>query len=123
MADRRYTNPKTGEIIDDPQIRPFRDVVQDLGEGTTHNELSEGLWDLIQRVQDTGKAGSLTLKINVGFDGHGRVQMKDEVSLKLPEHGRPTTSFFVDKQGNASRRDPNQPELPNIADRRAKEAN
>ena len=48
MADRRYTNPKTGEIIDDPQIRPFRDVVQDLGEGATHSELSEGLWDLIQ---------------------------------------------------------------------------
>ena len=58
------------------------------------------------------------------MQGHGRVQVKDEVSLKLPEFNRPTTSFFVDDQGNASRRDPNQPTLPNIADRRAnKEAN
>ncbi len=124
MTDRMYTNPRTGEVIDDPTIRPFDEFLRELSEGATNHEMSEGLWDLLQRVQDTGKAGTLTLKVAIGFDGHGRVQVKDEVSLKLPEFNRPTTSFFVDDQGNASRRDPNQPTLPNIADRRAnKEAN
>ena len=61
MADRRYTNPRTGEITDDPEIRPFHEFVRELGEGSTNTELSEALWDLIQRVQDTGKAGLLTL--------------------------------------------------------------
>ena len=62
MADRRYTNPRTGEITDDPEIRPFHEFVRELGEGSTNTELSEALWDLIQRVQDTGKAGLLTLE-------------------------------------------------------------
>lgn len=119
MADRRYINPRTGEIADDPEIRPFHEFVRELGEGSTNTELSEALWDLIQRVQDTGKAGLLTLKIGVGFDGGGRLIVKDEMSVKLPEFNRPTTSFFVDKHGNASRRDPNQPSLPHLDDRRA----
>ena len=123
MQERRYTNPRTGEVVDDPEIRPFDQILRELGEGSTLSELSEAMWDLVQRVQDTGKAGSISLTLHVGFDGNGRVSTKDEVKLKLPEFNRPATAFFVDKHGNASRRDPNQPELPNIADRRAREAN
>ena len=123
MTDRRRTDPLTGEVIEDPPIRPFADWLHEQSSGKTHDELSEALWDLVQRVQDTGKAGSISLTLHVGFDGNGRVSTKDEVKLKLPEFNRPATAFFVDKHGNASRRDPNQPELPNIADRRAREAN
>lgn len=118
MTDRRYTNPRTGEVVDDPTIRPFDQVLRELSEGATNSELSEALWDLVQRVQDTGKAGALTLTLAVGFDGYGRVQIKDEVKTKLPEFNRPTTAFFVDSTGNPSRRDPNQPLLPNLDDRR-----
>ena len=46
--------------------------------------------------------------------GAGRVEIKDELKLKLPEFPRPPSHFFVDKHGNASRRDPNQPSLPGI---------
>lgn len=99
MADRRYTNPRTGEINDDPEIRPFNEFIRDLGEGSTNTELSEALWDLLQRVQDTGKAGMLTLQLVIGFDGGGRVIVKDAVSLKLPES--------------------NQPQLPSLDHRRA----
>lgn len=122
MSDRRYTNPRTGEVVDDPNIRPFDQILRELGEGSTLSELSEAMWDLVQRVQDTAKAGHLTLTLHVGFDGQGRMVTKDEVKVRLPEYSRPETRFFVDKHGNASRRDPMQPELPNIADRR-KEAN
>ena len=31
------------------------------------SELSEAMWDLVQRVQDTAKAGHLTLTVAVGF--------------------------------------------------------
>lgn len=36
----------------------------------------------------------------------GWLEIKDEVSLKLPEYNRPTTAFFIDREGNPSRRDP-----------------
>lgn len=123
MSDRRYTNPKTGEVIDDPEIRPFDQVLRELGEGATNSELSEAMWDLVQRVQDTGKAGRLSLTLAVGFDGYGRIQVKDEVTVKLPEFNRPTTAFFVDGAGNPSRRDPHQPALPNLDDRRQAKEN
>ena len=121
VSDLTYTDPRTGEVINDPEVRPFREVLAELGEGATESELSEALWLVIQRVQETAKAGSLTLVLSIGFDGQGRLVVKDEVKTKLPEFSRPETRFFVDKHGNASRRDPNQPELPNI--RTIREAN
>lgn len=120
MPDRHYTNPRTGEVVEDVNPRPFNEFLRELGEGTTNSELSEALWDLLQRVQDTGKAGSVSLSLHVSFDGFGRIQVKDEVRLKLPEYSRPTTSFFIDETGNASRRDPNQPVLPSLEKARAK---
>lgn len=113
-SERRYVNPRTGEVIDNPVIRPFKDVLLELGEGATHSELSDAFWELLQRVQDTGKAGSLTLQIAIAASGAGRIEVKDEVKLKLPEFNRPQTAFFVDNSGNASRRDPNQPEIPGV---------
>ena len=113
-TERRYVNPRTGEVTDDPEIRPFGQILAELGEGSTVIELSEAMWDLIQRVQDTGKAGSVSLTINVALNGVGRVEVRDEVRVKLPEYARPTTSFFIDKHGNASRRNPDQPEIPGV---------
>lgn len=114
MGTHAYTNPATGEVVTNPDIRPFDEILAELSDGSTLNELSDNLWELIQRVQDTGKSGHLTLTIAIGADGAGRLVVKDEVKVKLPEFNRPTTSFFLDKNGNPSRRDPNQPELPNV---------
>lgn len=123
MTTRVYTNPRTGEILDDPNIRPFDEILRELGEGSTMAELSEAMWDLVQRVQDTAKVGHLTLTVAVGFDGQGRLVVKDEVKVKLPEYSRPETRFFVDNSGNASRRDPNQPILPSLEDHRTRKDN
>ena len=117
MTERSYTNPKTGEVVD-IEPRSFDQVLRELGEGQTLSELSEAFYDVIQRVQETSKAGSVTLHLAVCFDGQGRLVIKDEVKQKLPEFSRPETRFFVDKGGNASRRDPNQPLLPSLDDRR-----
>lgn len=122
MTDRTYTNPTTGEVTPDPPIRPFSDVLNEIGEGATASELSEAFWDLLQRVQDTGRAGTLQLTIAVGPDGRGRISVKDQIKLKLPEYNRPETAFFLDKHGNASRRDPNQPEIPGVTHLNRKEA-
>lgn len=115
MTDRTYTNPLTGEVTSDPPIRPFSEVLNEIGEGATASELSEAFWDLLQRVQDTGRAGTLQLTIAVAPDGRGRIGVKDQIKLRLPEFNRPETAFFLDKHGNASRRDPNQPEIPGVS--------
>lgn len=107
-------NPLTGEIPITPDPRPFDQTLRELGEGATNHELGETLQRLIDRVQDTGKGGTLTLTLGVAFNGQGRIEVKDSVTVKLPEHARPTTSFFIDKDGNPSRRDPNQPEIPGV---------
>ncbi len=116
MSDRRYINPKTGVVTENVAVRPFDEVLKELGEGSTNIELSEALWDLVQRVQDTGKPGQLHLTIAVGFDGAGRVSMKDQMKVKLPEYNRPNTAFYVDGEGNASRRNPDQPVIPGVTD-------
>lgn len=123
MSERRYVDPRTGQVTDDVEVRPFTDVLRELGEGQTAIELSEAFWDVIQRVQETSKPGQVALTLAVGFDGQGRLVVKDEVRVKLSEFSRPSTMFFVDRQGNASRRDPNQPELPSLEARREQRGN
>uniref|UniRef100_A0AAU8B0N4 Uncharacterized protein n=1 Tax=Dulem virus 32 TaxID=3145750 RepID=A0AAU8B0N4_9CAUD len=113
-SDRRYINQRTGEVVDNIDVRPFREILAELGEGSTEQELSEAMWDLLQRVQDTGKQGTVTLAITVAPNGAGRIEVKDEVKLKLPEYARPATAFYLDKQGNATRRNPDQPEIPGV---------
>ena len=117
MTDRSYTNPRTGEVVE-TEPRPFDQILRELGEGSTLSELSETFFDVVQRVQETSKAGSVSLNLHVGFDGQGRLVVKDEIKKKLPEFNRPETRFFVDKTGNASRRVPNQPLLPSLDDKR-----
>ncbi len=95
----------------DVRIRPFADVLREQAKGRTHDELSEALHQLVARVQDTGRKGALTLVITVEPlpKGDGRaLVISDEIKLKLPEHDRESSMFFTDRDGNLTRRDPNQ---------------
>ena len=119
MTDRRRTDPLTGEVIEDPPIRPFADWLQEQSSGKTHDELSEALWDLVQGVQDTGKKGTLTLTVIVEpmpkTEGHVLV-INDEIKLRLPEFPRDASVAYVDKFGNLVRNNPAQPELSGLRD-------
>lgn len=117
MTDRRRTNPATGEVIDNPTIRPFAAWLREQASGKTHDELSEALWDLTQRVQETGKKGTLTLVVTVEpmpkTDGQVLVT-HDEIKLKLPEYSRDASVAYVDRDGNLCRNNPLQPELTGL---------
>jgi hypothetical protein len=95
---------------DDVPIRPFADFLREQSKGSTHDELSEGMHDLVQRVRDTGKKGTLTLTVSVELmKGSDRALIvSDEIKLKLPEHDRDTSLFFADRDGNLTRNDPDQ---------------
>lgn len=117
MTDRRITDQRTGEVIDDPTIRPFGAWLQEQSSGATHEELSEGLWDLTARVRETGKKGTLTLIVTVEpmpkTDGQVLV-VTDEIRLKLPEFARQGSVFYADREGNLTRTNPDQPELTGL---------
>lgn len=94
----------------DVPVRPFADFLREQSRGTTHEELSDGLHDLVQRVRDTGKKGTITLAITVELmkGSDKAVIVSDEIKLKLPEHDRDTSLFFADSDGNLVRNDPDQ---------------
>ena len=118
MTDRRRTDPTTGEVVDDPAIRPFADWLREQSSGKTHDEMSESLWDLIARVQETGKKGHLILSISIEpMKGDESVLVvSDEIKLKLPEFPRKPSVFYADRNGNLTRSNPNQPELTVLRD-------
>jgi hypothetical protein len=102
-------NRSTGEVTDEPQVRPFADFLREQAKGHSHDELSEGLRDLVARVQDTGKKGSITYVVTVEpTKGTSALTVSDEIKLKLPEHDRQASLFFTDRDGNLQRNDPDQ---------------
>jgi hypothetical protein len=93
-----------------PRVRPFADFLQEHGRGRTHDELGEALYALIARVKDTGKAGSVSLTVRVEpmKKDDRMVIVSDKIALNYPEHDRPSAAWFIGKDGNLQRDDPNQ---------------
>lgn len=101
--------------------RPFMDVLSTLRRGKTHTELTDALNDLVQRCQDTGKKGVLTLTLTVDPDkdiDDGRtpvVKVHDQITVKTPRKNvRPTLYYVAD--GNLERNDPAQDSFPGLTE-------
>lgn len=92
------------------RVRPFADFLREAGRGTSHDELSEGLRDLVARVEETGKKGSITYKVIVSpLKGDTTtLEVSDKIALDLPEHDRPGGVFYADGDHNLVRNDPRQ---------------
>jgi len=116
MTTRTRTDPITGEVNESPVIRPFADWLREQSRGRTHEELSEALWDLISRVDETHKKGSLTLTLYIEplKADPAMLVVTDEIRLKLPEFDRPGSTAYIDHDGNLTRQNPNQPELTGL---------
>lgn len=93
--------------------REFASFLLEQARGHSHSELSQGLHDLVARVRDTGKKGSITYTVAIEpMKGNSdQLIVKDAIKLKLPEHDRAASIFFADRAGNLVRNDPNQPSL------------
>jgi hypothetical protein len=100
------------EVTDneDRLVRPFAAWLQEQSNGLSHTQLSNNLHDLIGRVRETGKKGSMLYTVTISpYDKTTDVlQVNDTIRLKLPEHDRRSSIFFPDSNGNLTRQDPNQ---------------
>lgn len=99
------------------QPRDFAAALLEIGGGRLHTRLSEQLAVITRAVSETGKKGVLTLKIEVKplpkADAKTLIVTGASTS-KAPEadDASPTSVFFADDDGNLSRSDPRQPQLP-----------
>jgi len=92
----------------------FVDVLSMLRRGTALIELDDELERLVEAVEETGKAGTLTLKLKITPKKHDSkvLELADTVLVTAPKPDVATTTAWVSADGRLTRRDPRQPELP-----------
>jgi hypothetical protein len=106
--------PATGEVVSDTgQLRPFSSWLFEQRGGSLHGELTDRLAEVVAAVVEHEKQGTLTLKITVkpGEDAD-YILVFDDVVAKAPEPAKSAALFYADKQGNLTRNNPRQPQLP-----------
>ena len=94
--------------------KAFSHILQDLRDGRVHAELSQQLSELINKVQETGKAGELTLKLKIKPATRGnvdKIMIADSVTTTLPKPERGEDVFFLTEDNELSRNHPRQASL------------
>jgi hypothetical protein len=90
------------------QIKPFVEWLEKHKKGEVDTELTHELRELISAVQDTGKAGVLTLKLTVKRKSDHQVTVLEDITVKTPVHDRAEAIYFLDQNLNLLRSDPRQ---------------
>lgn len=101
-------DPRKSSPTDDPETAAnFAAFLATVRPGTV-GELSDGLRELVRKVRDTGKQGtlSLTLTIKPLSDDTSVLTVNDEIRIKAPEHSRRGSLAYPDGYGNLTRTDP-----------------
>lgn len=94
-----------------PRIRPFADFLHDHNSGLGANEAGEELHKLVAAVRDTGKKGTVTLRVTVSALDEDTLVTMIDVTSALPKQQAKTAVFFADEDGNLTREDPRQTHL------------
>ena len=97
-------------------MKSFTLLLNELNDGSTQAALTADLKELLQAVQNTGRAGSITLKLKVAptIKGNGyvdKVTITAERKLELPKPEQPTDFFFLTDDGETTRQHPRQHSL------------
>lgn len=95
--------------------RAFAVFLQELRDGRTHTELTTQLAELLAKVKDTGKGGSITLEIKIKPAGRGadvdKVVILDKITAKLPAPERGEDFYWLTADNDLSRNHPKQSTL------------
>ena len=91
----------------------FFEALAELHDGLTPKELNEAFQSLVAEVKQTGRKGSLTLKIEVKPPKNRNsetILVTDQIVVKAPSMDRGASIFFANVKGEISR-DPHNQEL------------
>lgn len=88
--------------------KPFTDTLATMRYGTLVDDLTTKLNELTNSVASTGKAGTITLVLQLKPGKGGQIEVFDDIKLKLPKEERGSSIMFATPDGNLSREDPRQ---------------
>lgn len=96
------------------ETQDFATFITDIDYGKVNAKLGEKLSQLIAAVNEVGKAGTLTLKLNVKKENSVAI-VTAECVTKIPEHPLNGSMFFFGEDGQSlHREDPRQLSLKDI---------
>lgn len=90
--------------------RPITDTLRLLHGGLFLEECSDKLAGVVKNVEDTGKAGKLTITLDVKKVGSA-ISVLAKVTDKVPEKPADPDLFYATVEGNLSVDNPNQRKL------------
>lgn len=92
-------------------------VIAQVGRGSCLDEIGREFDSLVNAVRETGGSGELVIKLKVdgkSWDDKGRlteVGVTPSVSSKRPKRKAGASTFFVTRQGDLTRNNPDQMEM------------
>ena len=98
------------------------ELMASAADGQLMTDLDEALVEAIKAMDKTRKAATITIKLSltpISVDDDGKMTqfaIGGEINEKLPKNKPAAGLYFVGQDGKASRRNPNQPELPVVGD-------
>jgi hypothetical protein len=94
---------------DDTAPQMFSTFLLQHAKGRTHEELSKALQEVVLAARETGKTGSITLKLNIKCIADADAfEVTDTVSVKVPTGARPKSLWFATDDGELTRDNPHQ---------------
>lgn len=100
----------TGDVPTD-HAADFAELLTEFGHGAANRKLTDSLRELVAACKETGRKGSLTIKLAVKADGK-MTSVGIDVKTTKPEHALPGEIFYATDDGGLTREDPRQRSLP-----------
>ncbi len=91
----------------------FTYTLNNMDYGVTAEDASDEMAEVLQAVKDTGKQGTVTVKLTIKPESlqSGQVSITPEVTSKAPQLPRDKAMLFLTPDNNVQREDPRQKKL------------
>ena len=94
-------------------MHAFNQVLAGIRGGALLSEAEEKIADVVKAVKETGRAGKVTLTLDIRELGKGgALSVTDTLIAKIPQPVRGASVFYATRDGQLVKHDPDQPELP-----------
>lgn len=97
--------------IQTTEERDFSQVLADFAHGSVNTQATAKLREVVAACTETGRKGSVTLKIDISSDGK-LAEVRAHITSKKPEAALPGGVFFTTEDGELRDEDPRQLKLP-----------
>lgn len=93
-------------------LKPFTETLRHVRGGMLLDEASEKLAEIVKAVDITGKAGRITIELQVKkLSRSGALEIIDKITSKAPTEAPLTTMMYSTPEGNLITEDPRQQKL------------